>query len=251
VILGKTNVLGLGDWQATAITAPQQPGRSAAPGGSSGSSSAALAAELGAVDGFRRHSLRVRRFLASMRRSRPLILLLTAADPPSLPPLPFDRDPTVIRPMAQCSRSVHSMRLPNPLSGPARAKVSLPPSRHDGCRIFACCDRHRSALMETDQASARALGAGPISPKPASRSNDDRYCRLRRLDAALYACCCVFSRHPAQDYAGADRSRRVVARRRWPGARRGIALSHRDWLMTDRGPPPARTWRDCSGPMMP
>jgi amidase len=109
VILGKTNVpLGLGDWQSYndiygTTNNPFDLGRT--PGGSSGGSSAALAAGYGAlslgsdIGG----SLRVPAFHCGIYAHKPTFGLVATRGhtPPPLPPLPFDRDLSVIGPMAR------------------------------------------------------------------------------------------------------------------------------------------------------
>jgi amidase len=109
VILGKTNVpLGLGDWQSYndiygTTNNPFDLGRT--PGGSSGGSSAALAAgygplSLGSDIG---GSLRVPAFHCGVYAHKPTFALVPSRGhtPPPFPPLPFDRDLSVIGPMAR------------------------------------------------------------------------------------------------------------------------------------------------------
>jgi amidase len=111
VILGKTNVpLGLGDWQSYnefygVTNNPWDLGRT--PGGSSGGSSAALAAgygplSLGSDIG---GSLRVPAFHCGVYAHKPTYALVPSRGhtPPPLPPLPLDRDLAVIGPMARCA----------------------------------------------------------------------------------------------------------------------------------------------------
>ena len=100
VILGKTNVpLGLGDWQSYneiygTTNNPFDLGRT--PGGSSGGSSAALAAgygplSLGSDIG---GSLRVPAFHCGIYAHKPTfdLVAMRGHTPPPLPPLPSDRD---------------------------------------------------------------------------------------------------------------------------------------------------------------
>src|SRR5262249_20277760 len=111
VILGKTNVpLGLGDWQSYndiygTTNNPFDLART--PGGSSGGSSAALAAgygplSLGSDIG---GSLRVPAFHCGVYAHKPTYALVASRGhvPPPLPALPFDRDLAVIGPMARCA----------------------------------------------------------------------------------------------------------------------------------------------------
>ena len=109
VILGKTNVpLGLGDWQSYneiygTTNNPFDLGRT--PGGSSGGSSAALAAgygplSLGSDIG---GSLRVPAFHCGVYAHKPTfdLVAMRGHTPPPLPPLPSNRDLSVIGPMAR------------------------------------------------------------------------------------------------------------------------------------------------------
>src|SRR6476660_7175332 len=111
VILAKTNVpLGLGDWQSYneiygTTNNPYDLGRT--PGGSSGGSSAALAAGYGAlslgsdIGG----SLRVPAFHCGIYAHKPTfdLVAMRGHTPPPLPPLPSNRDLSVIGPMARCA----------------------------------------------------------------------------------------------------------------------------------------------------
>jgi amidase len=112
VILGKTNVpIGLGDWQSYneiygVTNNPYDLSRS--PGGSSGGSSAALAAGYGAlslgsdIGG----SLRVPAHFCGIFAHKPTFLLAPprAQAPPGMPALPGSVDLAVIGPMARCNR---------------------------------------------------------------------------------------------------------------------------------------------------
>src|SRR2546421_7636343 len=139
VILGKTNVpLGLGDWQSYneiygVTNNPYDLGRT--PGGSSGGSSAALAAgygplSLGSDIG---GSLRVPAFHCGVYAHKPTFALVPSRGhtPPPLPPLPLDRDLAVIGPMA---RSALDLALllevvagPDPIEAGKAYKPVLPP----------------------------------------------------------------------------------------------------------------------------
>ena len=164
VILSKTNVpVSLGDWQSYneiyGITNnPYDLGRT--PGGSSGGSSAALAAgygplSLGSDIG---GSLRVPAFHCGVYAHKPTFALVPSRGhtPPPLPPLPFDRDLSVIGPMA---RSAADLTLlldviagPDPIEAGKAYSLKLPAPRHDELKDF------RVLLLTTD----------PVMPTSAS-----------------------------------------------------------------------------------
>src|SRR6201996_488032 len=156
VILGKTNVpIGLGDWQSYneiyGITRnPFDLGRT--PGGSSGGSSAALAAgygplSLGSDIG---GSLRVPAFHCGGYAHKPTFALVPprGPTPPPLPPLPLDRDLSVIGPMARSARDLTLLldviAGPDPLEAGKAFHLALPPARHDLIGEF------RILLIDTD-----------------------------------------------------------------------------------------------------
>jgi amidase len=148
VILGKTNVpVGLGDWQSYndiygTTNNPFDLGRT--PGGSSGGSSAALAAgygplSLGSDIG---GSLRVPAFHCGVYAHKPSFNLVPVRGhtPPPFPAIPMERDLSVLGPMARCAADL-SLLLdviagPDPLDAGIGYKLALPPSRHDGLKGF-------------------------------------------------------------------------------------------------------------------
>src|SRR6201996_8555832 len=156
VLLGKTNVpLGLGDWQSYndiygVTNNPYDLGRT--PGGSSGGSSAALAAGYGAlslgsdIGG----SLRVPAVHCGVYAQKPPFGRVPSRGhtPPPMPPLPFDRDLSVLGPMA---RSAADLALlldviagPDPLEAGKGYQLALPRARHDAMKDF------RVLLIDTD-----------------------------------------------------------------------------------------------------
>src|SRR3954447_2258785 len=156
VILGKTNVpLGLGDWQSYneiyGITNnPYDLGRT--PGGSSGGSSAALAAgygplSLGSDIG---GSLRVPAFHCGVYAHKPTFALVPSRGhtPPPLQPLPLDRDLAVVGPMARSAADLSllldTISGPDPLEAGKGYQLALPPPRHDALKSF------RVLLVDTD-----------------------------------------------------------------------------------------------------
>src|SRR4051794_24739155 len=162
VILGKTNVpVGLADWQSYneiygTTNNPFDLGRT--PGGSSGGSSAALAAgygplSLGSDIG---GSLRVPAFHCGVYAHKPTYALEPSRGPtpPPLPPLPLGRDLAVIGPMA---RSVADLSLlldviagPDPLEAGKAYRLELPAPRHTALKDFRVVIVDTDAVMPTD-----------------------------------------------------------------------------------------------------
>ena len=202
VILGKTNVpLGLGDWQSYneiygTTNNPYDLGRT--PGGSSGGSSAALAAgygplSLGSDIG---GSLRVPAFHCGVYAHKPTFALvpLRGHTPPPLPPLPFDRDLSVIGPMARSAADLSLLldviARPDPLEAGKAYRLELPPPRHGALKDFRVLLIDTDPVMPTDKVVranierlATDLGKAGVKierAKPAAA-------RFRRVVAALYA----------------------------------------------------------------
>src|SRR6202008_2366793 len=156
VILAKTNVpLVLGDWQSYndiygTTNNPYDLGRT--PGGSSGGSSAALAAgygplSLGSDIG---GSLRVPAFHCGVYAHKPTFALvpIRGHTAPPLPPLPFNRDLSVIGPMARgaadLSLLLDVMAGPDPIEAGKAYSLALPPARHTTLKDF------RLLLIDSD-----------------------------------------------------------------------------------------------------
>ncbi|GAB2551141.1 amidase [Nocardia heshunensis] len=143
VVLGKTNVpLMLQDWQSYneiygTTNNPWDHSRS--PGGSSGGSSAALAAGFGAlslgsdIGG----SLRVPAHYCGVYAHKPTLGLVATRGmvPPPLPALPADLDLAVAGPMARTARDLtllfDVMAGPDPLTGGLAYDLDLPSARHE------------------------------------------------------------------------------------------------------------------------
>ncbi len=182
VILGKTNVpVGLGDWQSYneiygTTNNPFDLGRT--PGGSSGGSSAALAAGYGAlslgsdIGG----SLRVPAFHCGVYAHKPTFALVPSRGhtPPPLPPLPFDRDLSVIGPMARSAADL-SLLLdviagPDPMEagiGLSAGPAAAAPWRVEGFSHAA--DRHPSGDADRQRGARRDRETRrPTSARPAS-----------------------------------------------------------------------------------
>src|SRR5215471_5770313 len=163
VILGKTNVpVGLADWQSYneiygTTNNPYDLGRT--PGGSSGGSSAALAAGYGAlslgsdIGG----SLRVPGFHCGIYAHKPTFNLLASRGhtPPPFPPLPIDRDLAVIGPMARSAADL-SLLLdviagPDPIEAGKAFRLELPPPRGTRLKDFRVLVVDTDPLLPTDK----------------------------------------------------------------------------------------------------
>jgi amidase len=265
VILGKTNVpLGLGDWQSYndiyGITNnPYDLGRT--PGGSSGGSSAALAAgygplSLGSDIG---GSLRVPAFHCGIYAHKPTFALVPSRGhtPPPMPPLPFDRDLSVIGPMARSAADL-SLLLdviagPDPLEAGKGYQLALPRARHDAMKDFRVLLIDTDPVMPTSTVVRAAieqlavhLGKAGVAVTRQSPLLPD-FAASTRLYMRMLLSFLAVSFQP-EFYAGAV----AAAAKLSPddttlGAERlrGIALSHRDWLIADGGRTRLRAqWRE-------
>jgi amidase len=253
VILGKTNVpIGLGDWQSYneiygTTNNPYDLGRT--PGGSSGGSSAALAAGYGAlslgsdIGG----SLRVPAFHCGVYAHKPTLAIVPGRGhvPPPFPPLPSNRDLAVVGPM---SRSAADLTLlldvvagPDPLDAGKAYHLTLPPPRHTNLKGF------RVLVVETDpvlpanaeiraaieklaanlgKAGAAVSRGSPLLPDFAASSR-----LYMRLLISLLA-----ANSSPEEYADAQAKAAKLA----PGdlslsaeRLRGSVLTHRDWVVAD------------------
>ncbi|KJC33857.1 amidase [Bradyrhizobium sp. LTSP885] len=265
VILGKANVpLNLADWQSYndvygTTNNPYDLGRT--PGGSSGGSSAALAAGYGAlslgsdIGG----SLRVPAFHCGVYAHKPTFALLPSRGhtPPPLPPLPLDRDLAVIGPMARgaadLSLLLDVMAGPDPLEAGKAYKLELPAARHTSLKDFRVLVIDTDPVLPTDKAvrgtidklasnldkaGAKVSRASPLLPDFAVSSRLYMRLLLSFLGATfppeVYAgACAAAAALPASDTSlHAERLR-------------GIALSHRDWVIADGGRARLRAqWRE-------
>lgn len=164
VIVGKTNVpLGLGDWQSYndiygTTNNPYDLGRT--PGGSSGGSSAALAAGYGplSIGSDIGGSLRVPAFHCGIYAHKPTfnLVAMRGHTPPPLPPLPFERDLSVIGPMARSAADLSLvldvMAGPDPIDAGLAYRLELPAARHTAFRDFRVLVIDTDPVMPTDTA---------------------------------------------------------------------------------------------------
>ena len=265
VILGKTNVpLALADWQSYneiygTTNNPFDLGRT--PGGSSGGSSAALAAGYGAlslgsdIGG----SLRVPAFHCGVYAHKPTFNLVPVRGhtAPPFPPLPFDRDLSVIGPMARSAADL-SLLLdviagPDPLEAGKGYKLALPPSRHTELKNFRVLLIDTDPVLPTDsavrgtlEALAGNLAKAGVMVERQSRLLPD-FAASSRLYMRMLLSFLATSFAP-EIYAGAQAAAASLpADDISLGAERlrGIALSHRDWVIADGGRTRLRAqWRE-------
>ncbi len=169
VILGKTNVpLGLGDWQSYndiygVTNNPYDLGRT--PGGSSGGSSAALAAGFGAlslgsdIGG----SLRVPAHFCGVFAHKPTHDLCPprGQTPPGLTALPGSVDLSVIGPMARSAEDLEALldviAGPDPLDMGVGYRLALPPARHERIADFRILVLDNHPLIDSEACVAEAI----------------------------------------------------------------------------------------------
>jgi amidase len=253
VILGKTNVpVGLGDWQSYndiygTTNNPFDLGRT--PGGSSGGSGAALAAgygplSLGSDIG---GSLRVPAFHCGVYAHKPTFALVPSRGhiPPPFSPLPLDRDMAVIGPMARSAADL-SLLLdviagPDPLEAGKGYRLALAPPRQNDLKNF------RVLLIDTDpvlptanslrgaiaELAANLVRAG-VTVARESRLLPD-FAASSRLYMRMLMSFLALTFAP-ENYADAQMAAAQLAPDDTSLAAerlRGIAFSHRDWLIAD------------------
>ena len=253
VILGKTNVpLGLDDWQSYNDiygTTNNPYDLSRTPGGSSGGSSAALAAGYGplSVGSDIGGSLRVPAFHCGVYAHKPTFALapMRGHTPPPLPPLPEDHDLVVIGPMARSAADL-SLLLdviagPDPLEAGTAYKLALPPPRHGQLKNFRVLVIDTDPVLPTnavvraaiDQLAAN-LGKAGVKIERKSQLLPDFAASSRLYMRMLMSFLSVTFQPEA--YAGA-----LAAAANLPAddmslraeRLRGIALSHREWVRAD------------------
>jgi amidase len=253
VIIGKTNVpLGLGDWQSYneiygTTNNPYDLTRT--PGGSSGGSSAALAAGYGplSIGSDIGGSLRVPAFHCGVYAHKPTYALVPIRGhtaPPS-PPLPFERDLSVIGPMARSAADLSLlldvMAGPDPLEAGKAYRLELPKARHGALKYFRILLIDSDPLLPTDKdvrgaieklavnlgkAGMTVTRQSPLLPDFAASSR--LYMRL--LNALLGANVLPEAFAAAQAAATALKSDDMSLRAE---RLRGAVLSHRDWVIAN------------------
>jgi len=265
VILGKTNVpLGLGDWQSYndiygTTNNPYDLTRT--PGGSSGGSSAALAAGYGplSIGSDIGGSLRVPAFHCGVYAHKPTYGIVPNRGhvAPPLPPLPFGRDLAVIGPMARSAADLSLlldvMAGPDPIEAGIAFKMELPAPRHTALKDFRVLLIDSDPLLPTDkdvrgaiEALAGKLGkAGvtvsrqsPLLPEFATSSHIYLRLLMALMGANFPPDVQAGARAAAAEFKPDDMSLRAARLH-------GVNLSHRDWLVADGGRTRIRAqWRE-------
>ncbi|HLZ01983.1 MAG TPA: amidase [Bradyrhizobium sp.] len=255
VILGKTNVpLGLGDWQSYneiygTTNNPFDLART--PGGSSGGSSAALAAGYGplSIGSDIGGSLRAPAFHCGVYAHKPTFALVPnrGHTPPPLPPLPFNRDLAVIGPMARGAADLtlllDVMAGPDPIEAGKAYRLELPKARHGALRNFRILVIDSDPVMPTGKdvrgsietlatnlgkAGAIVTRQSPLLPDFAASSRLYMRLLMSLLGATFQPEVYDGAKAGAAQLTSDDVSLRAERLR-------GIALSHRDWLAADGG----------------
>jgi amidase len=253
VILGKTNVpFALGDLQSYndiygTTNNPWDLTRT--PGGSSGGSAAALAAGFGAlsIGSDIAGSLRVPAHFTGVFAHKPTFGLVPSrghAAPPA-PPLAFERDLTVVGPMARSATDLSLMldllAAPDETTIGIAHKLALRGPRHDDLSAFRVLVLDTHPLIPSSQQTRAAIHllAERLSAAGATveRHNallpdlvDGARIYMRLLLASVAAGYPADAYEAARAVAGAvDPSDESLAAER----ARGSALSYRDWITTD------------------
>jgi amidase len=253
VTLGKTNVpVGLGDWQSYndiygTTNNPYDLTRT--PGGSSGGSSAALAAGYGALSlgSDLAGSLRVPAFHCGIFAHKPTqgLVPFRGHTPPQLPALPIDRDLGVIGPMA---RSVADLSLlfdviagPDPLESGKAFSLSLPPARHHELKGFRVLVIESDPLIPSNAVIRAAIDklAAELGKRGVLITHESPlwpdFAASSRLFMRMLMSFIAIG-FPPDIYADAVEAAAALpaeAKNLQAERLRGIALSHRDWVMAD------------------
>ncbi len=253
VVLGKTNVpLGLGDLQTyNAIYGttnnPWDTGRT--PGGSSGGSAAALAAGFGAlsIGSDIAGSLRAPAHFTGVYAHKPSQGLLPSRGhtaPPN-PPLPSEKDLTVIGPMARTASDLalvlELLLPPDPVATGGVTSVHLPPPRHTELSDYRVLVLEDHPLIPTaasvrdgirrvaevlTRAGASVAYESPLLPDPVEAARTFVLLFDSVVGATYPAPVYEQLRQRAAELASDDHS--LAAEHL-----RGTAISHRDWIAVD------------------
>jgi amidase len=253
VVLGKTNVpVGLGDMQSYndiygTTRNPWNTERT--PGGSSGGSAAALAAGYGAlslgsdIGG----SLRNPAHYCGVYAHKPTLGLVPARGhtPPTLPVVPNESDLAVIGPMARTpadlSLLLDVLAEPDELALGTAYRLALPPARHADLADYRVLvvDSHPLLPSSTDVRAAISGFANELANAGAKVTRNSPLLPDQAEVARLYLRMLMSffgANFPPEQYERAreaaallDAGDRSLAAERT----RGVALSHRDWILGD------------------
>jgi amidase len=253
VILGKTNVpVALGDIQTYnpvygTTNNPWDPRRT--PGGSSGGSAAALAAGFGAVSigSDIAGSLRVPAHFSGVYAHKPSLGLVPSRGhiAPPAPALAYDRDLSVIGPMARGAGDLalllDLLAHPDDTGLGIAHRLALRPPRHDDLADYRVLvvDTHPLLPTSTEVRTAIEHLATGLAAAGATVERDDTALPDQVEAARLYMrllLASIAASYPPEIYEQArtaagqlDPDDASLAAERT----RGAALSHRDWIATD------------------
>ncbi|MGH8687800.1 MAG: amidase [Burkholderiales bacterium] len=264
VILAKTNVpVGLADWQSYnpvygTTNNPYDLGRT--PGGSSGGSAAALAAgygplSLGSDIG---GSLRAPAHYCGVYSHKPTLQLVASRGhtPPTLAPLPVDHDLAVVGPMSRSAGDLSDLLEviagPDEIEAGVGYRLALPAARRSrmkGFRVLVLDDHDlmpsaasvRSAIealaKTLAKSGAKVSRSSPLLPDLAGAAR--LYMRLLMSFFAAPFPLDVYEKAKAEAARLDPKDMSLAAERL-----RGIALSHRDWVIASRARAELRAqWR--------
>jgi amidase len=238
VILGKTNVpLALGDLQSYndiygTTNNPWDLTRT--PGGSSGGSAAALAAGFG--------SLSIGSDIAGSLRG---LVPSRGHTPPPAPPLAYERDLTVVGPMARSAADLSLMldllAAPDDTTIGIAHKLALRRPRHDDLSTFRVLALDTHPLIPSSKQTRAAINrlAERLSATGAMVERQSAHLPDLVEGAGIYMrllLASVAAGYPADAYEAARAVAGAVDRRDeslTAERARGSALSYRDWIMTD------------------
>ncbi|HEY4269872.1 MAG TPA: amidase [Galbitalea sp.] len=252
VILGKTNIpVALGDLQSynPIYGSTSNPWNTdTTPGGSSGGSAAALAAGFGAVSvgSDIAGSLRVPAHFCGVFAHKPTFGLVPSRghNPPAVPPLAYDRDLTVVGPMARSAADLELLLelLAAPDAPLSRAhRLALAPSRHEKLSDFRVLvvdsdpdidtsSAVRSAIQEVaatlESSGATLSRSSDLLPDPTEANRIYMQLLMSSIAASLPPDAYADARAAAASVPETDTS--LAAARA-----RGAAASYRDWIAVD------------------
>ena len=253
VILGKTNVpVGLADWQSYneiygTTNNPFDLGRT--PGGSSGGSSAALAAgygplSLGSDIG---GSLRVPAHYCGVYAHKPTLPVVPGRGhtPPPFPPLPFESDLAVVGPMSRSAGDLSDLldviAGPDELDAGRGFKLALPAPRHKALKDFRILVIDDHPLMPTAASVRGAIDtlAGQLVKAGAKVDRESRLMPDIATSSRLYMrllLSVLAANFPKEAYDGM----KIGAANLKPDDMslaaerlRGATMTHRDWVMAN------------------